>query len=64
MRHQLKHLMCRFRRQGSGQPLAVCPPAHTPQALEQAAELDARTSWPTHRIRSFLLTQRPRHNAG
>ena len=53
MRHQLKHLMCRFRRQGSGQPLAVCPPAHTPQALEQAAKLDARTSWPTHRIRSF-----------
>lgn len=27
------------------------------QALEQARELDAQTSWPTHRIRSFLSTQ-------
>lgn len=31
----------------------------TAQALEQASQLDARTSWPTHRIRSFLLMQRP-----
>jgi hypothetical protein len=29
-----------------------------PAALEQARELDARTVWPTHRIRSFLSTQR------
>lgn len=31
--------------------------ATVPQALEQTRELDARTSWPTHRIRSFLSTQ-------
>jgi hypothetical protein len=29
-------------------------PATPAQALEQMRELDARTSWPTHRIRSFL----------
>lgn len=33
-------------------------PAALPQALEQTRELDAQTGWPTHRIRSFLSTQR------
>jgi hypothetical protein len=31
------------------------PPAAQP-ALEQALDLDARTVWPTHRIRNFLST--------
>ena len=56
MRHQLNRLLCQLRRQGCAQP-SVVHSAQTPQALEQAAEIDARTHWPTHRIRSFLLTQ-------
>ena len=34
-----------------------------PKALEQAVELDTQTSWPTHRIRSFLLMQGSSKNA-
>jgi len=39
-----------------GTPHRAAPavPATPAQALEQMRELDARTSWPTHRIRSFL----------
>ncbi|ADU98356.1 hypothetical protein HF896_03410 [Alicycliphilus denitrificans] len=37
-------------------PCTAQPPAALP-ALEQALDLDARTVWPTHRIRSFLSTQ-------
>ena len=62
MRHQLTRLMCQFRRHGQTQPATALAPQHTPQALEQTAELDAQTHWPTHRIRSFLLTQRTRQH--
>jgi hypothetical protein len=31
-----------------------------PQALEQTLELDALTSWPTHRIRSYLSSRNVR----
>ena len=34
-----------------------------PKALEQTIELDTQTSWPTHRIRSFLLMQGSSKNA-
>ena len=63
MRHQLTRLMCQFRRQGQTQATAMPAPLRTPQVLEQAAELDAQTHWPTHRIRSFLLTQRAHRRA-
>ncbi len=46
----------RFVRRGllpSEQPQAQDRPAPT-APLGQALELDARTVWPTHRIRSFL----------
>ena len=55
--------MCQFRRQGQTQAAAMPAPLRTPQVLEQAAELDAQTHWPTHRIRSFLLTQRAHRRA-
>ncbi|MDR3066702.1 MULTISPECIES: hypothetical protein [Comamonas] len=35
-------------------------PAALPQALEQTLALDALTSWPTHRIRSFLSSRSAR----
>lgn len=62
MRHQLNRLICQLRHQGSAQS-SVVRSAQTPQAMEQAAELDAQTHWPTHRIRSFLLTQRAHRRA-
>jgi hypothetical protein len=31
-----------------------------PQALEQTLALDALTSWPTHRIRSYLSSRNER----
>ncbi|MEX8192540.1 hypothetical protein [Comamonas guangdongensis] len=42
-----------------GTPHRTAPavPAARPQALEQTRELDARTSWPTHRIRNFLSSR-------
>ena len=62
MRHQLSRLICQLRRQGSVQP-SVVRAVQMPQALEQVTELDAQTHWPTHRIRSFLLTQRAHRRA-
>ena len=59
MRHQLTRLMCQFRRQGQTQAAAMPAPLRTPQVLEQAAELDAQTHWPTHRIRCYLHSQPP-----
>lgn len=41
----------------TGPCLAAVPApaqAQTPSALQQAMHLDLQTSWPTHRIRSFL----------
>ncbi|MEN2386072.1 hypothetical protein [Comamonas sp. A7-5] len=50
--HQLRPLLLRAR----ATPSQAAPVASTalPQALEQTLELDALTSWPTHRIRSYL----------
>lgn len=47
--HQLRPLLLRAR--------ATPRPAALPQALERTLELDALTSWPTHRIRSFLSSR-------
>ena len=60
MRQQLTRLICRFSRNGSlpsvrRDAATAHPPLTTPKALQQTAELDARTEWPTHRIRRFWL---------
>lgn len=59
MSHRLFHSLRQLcAPHGHGAPRApqALPQAQA-QALEQARELDAQTSWPTHRIRSFLSTQ-------
>lgn len=53
--HQLRPLLLRAR--AMPRQAAHAAPAALPQALEQTLELDALTSWPTHRIRSFLSSR-------
>ncbi|ACY35029.1 MULTISPECIES: hypothetical protein [Comamonas] len=53
--HQLRPLLLRAR--AMPRQAAPAAPAALPQALEQTLELDALTSWPTHRIRSFLSSR-------
>ena len=60
MRQQLTRFICRFRHRDSLPSVRRdATTAHrllTPsKALQQTAELDARTDWPTHRIRRFWL---------
>lgn len=56
--HQLRPLLLRAR--ATPRQAAPAAPAALPQALEQTLELDALTSWPTHRIRSFLSSRNVR----
>ncbi|MDN5506074.1 MAG: hypothetical protein L0H10_19960 [Comamonas sp.] len=56
--HQLRPLLLRAR--ATPRQAAPTAPAALPQALEQTLELDALTSWPTHRIRSFLSSRNVR----
>ena len=48
-------------RPGAVGPCLVAPQAQmqaqAPSAMENAMHLDLQTSWPTHRIRSFLSLQ-------
>lgn len=48
-------------RPGAAGPCMAAPQAQmqaqAPSAMEHAMHLDLRTSWPTHRIRSFLSLQ-------
>lgn len=53
--HQLRPLLLGAR--AMPRQAAPAAPAALPQALEQTLELDALTSWPTHRIRSFLSSR-------
>ena len=53
--HQLRPLLLRAR--AMPRQAAPAAPAALPQALEQTLELDALTSWPTHRSRSFLSSR-------
>ncbi len=60
MRQQLNRFICRFRRRDTlpsapRNATTAHPPLTPPKALQQTAELDARTDWPTHRIRRFWL---------
>ena len=46
------------------QPASVDPGARAPMAQPvQILELDARTEWPTHRIRSFLSMRETQRHA-
>ena len=56
--HQLRPLLLHAR--AMPRQAAPAAPAALPQALEQTLELDALTSWPTHRIRSFLSSRNVR----
>ena len=56
--HQLRPLLLRARATPS--QAAPAAPAALPQALERTLELDALTSWPTHRIRSYLSSRNER----
>jgi hypothetical protein len=47
-----------LRRLRHASPQNARPAVVTTEALERSLALDAQTSWPTHRIRSFLSTQR------
>ena len=60
MRQQLTRFICRFSRKGSlpsvrRDAATAHPPLTTPKVLQQTAELDSRTDWPTPRIRRFWL---------
>lgn len=60
MRQQLTRFICRFSPKSSLPSIRRdATTAHTqqttPKILQQTAELDARTDWPTHRIRRFWL---------
>ena len=64
MRHHFNrclHQLRQWRSQPKAHLSAAAP--NSPKALEQAVELDTQTSWPTHRIRSFLLMQGSSKNA-
>ncbi len=56
--HQLRPLLLRAR--AMPRQAAPAAPAALPQALEQTLALDALTSWPTHRIRSYLSSRNER----
>ena len=56
--HQLRPLLLRAR--ATPRQAAPAAPAALPQALEQTLALDALTSWPTHRIRSYLSSRNER----
>ena len=60
MRQQLTRFICLFRHKSSlpsvrRDATTAHPPLTTPKVLQQTAELDSRTDWPTHRIRRFWL---------
>ena len=60
MRQQLTRFICRFSHKSSlpsvrRDATTAHPPLTTPKVLQQTAELDSRTDWPTHRIRRFWL---------